>query len=579
MEIYRQEHPNPQWERTNWRNLNGEWEFDFDFGKSAREQKLFQKGALSKKINVPFCPESELSGIGYKNFIAAVCYRKVISLSADELENRIFLHFGAVDFESFIYINGEQAGHHIGGYSSFSVDITKFAKEGENEIFVIAEDDLRSNMQPHGKQSDQFASYGCFYTRTTGIWQTVWLEFVPNEYIKSAKFYPNTDNSSITIIGKVCGKGEISAKTSFEGKKTGETSVKTTNGTFTLTINLCELHLWELGCGRLYDLELSFGKDTVKSYFGMRSVNLEDKKFMLNGKCVFQRTVLDQGFYPDGIYTAKTDAILENDIKLSMAAGFNGARLHQKIFEPRFLYHCDKAGYMVWSEHGNWGMDYKSAVACENFICEWLEAMERDFNHPSIIGWCPINETWYYAEINLPHRFVETVYRLTKQFDPTRLCIDTSGNYHCDEIEIYDVHDYEGDPEKFREYYAHIPEGIVTDQVERADHGKTQKYKGEAVFVSEYGGIGWNPQNKLTKDPSKDSWGYGNAPRTEEEFIARFKGLTDVLLDNPNILGLCYTQLYDVEQEQNGLYTYEREPKFDMNILKEILTRKAKIEE
>ena len=292
---------------------------------------------------------------------------------------------------------------------------------------------------------------------------------------------------------------------------------------------------------------------------------------MLNGKVVFQRTVLDQGFYPDGIYTAKTDAALENDIKISMAAGFNGARLHQKIFEPRFLYHCDKAGYMVWSEHGNWGMDYRDAVSCENFINEWVEAVERDFNHPAIIGWCPFNETWNYAEINLPHRIVETVYRLTKQLDPTRICIDTSGNYHCDGIEIYDVHDYEGDVEKFKENYAHIAEGIVNDQVERADKGRTQKYKGEAVFVSEYGGIGWCPENI--------GWGYGNNPKTEEEFIARFKGLTDVLLDNPNILGLCYTQLYDVEQEQNGLYTYERKPKFDTNIFAKILKRKAKIEE
>lgn len=571
MEILRQEHPNPQWERAAWKNLNGEWEFDFDFGKSAREKKLFQKGALSKKINVPFCPESELSGIGYKDFIAAVCYRKVIKLTDDELKNNILLHFGAVDFESFIYINGEQAGHHIGGYSSFAVDITKFVKSGENEIFVIAEDDVRGHMQPAGKQSEQFASYGCFYTRTTGIWQTVWLEFIPKSYIKNAKYYPNIDNSSITIMGSVCGKGEITAKASFEGKETGSATAKTSNGIFTLTINLSELHLWELGCGRLYDLELSFADDSVKSYFGMRSVNLEDKKFMLNGKVVFQRTVLDQGFYPDGIYTAKTDAALENDIKISMAAGFNGARLHQKIFEPRFLYHCDKAGYMVWSEHGNWGMDYRDAVSCENFINEWVEAVERDFNHPAIIGWCPFNETWGYAEINLSHRIIETAYHITKQLDPTRICIDTSGNYHCDGIEIYDVHDYEGDVEKFKENYAHIAEGIVNDQVERADKGRTQKYKGEAVFVSEYGGIGWCPENI--------GWGYGNNPKTEEEFIARFKGLTDVLLDNPNILGLCYTQLYDVEQEQNGLYTYERKPKFDTNIFAKILKRKAKIEE
>lgn len=571
MEIYRQEHPNPQWERSEWRNLNGEWEFDFDFGKSARERKLYEGGALSKKINVPFCPESELSGIGYKDFIAAVCYRKVITLSAADLEKNVILHFGAVDYESFIYVNGQLAKTHVGGYSSFEADITAYVKEGENVIFVIAEDDLRRKHQPAGKQSDSFNSYGCFYTRTTGIWQTVWLEFVPKAYIKGAKFYPDIDNQTLTIIGSVCGNGELSAKAAFEGKAMGDTKVKVNNSVFTMQIKLDELHLWELGCGRLYDLELTFGEDRVKSYFGMRSVRLDGMKFMLNNKSVFQRLVLDQGFYPDGIYTAKTDDCLKKDIELSMRLGFNGARLHEKIFEARFLYHCDKAGYMVWGEHANWGMDYTDAVAAENFISEWLEAVQRDFNHPSIIGWCPFNETWGYDEMNLQNKLIEDVYKLTKQLDPTRLCIDTSGNYHT-VTDIFDVHDYEGDVEKFKENYSRIDEGIVNDQVERADNGRTQKYKGEPIFISEYGGIKWSEE-------TDNSWGYGDAPKSVEEFFERYKGLTDAILDNPYINGFCYTQLYDVEQEQNGLYTYEREDKFDAEEIRKINIRKAAIED
>lgn len=572
MQVYRTEHPTPQWERENWRNLNGEWEFDFDFGKSARDRKLWEKGELSKKINVPFCPESKLSGIGYTDFIDAVCYRKTVELSKENCAGKVVLHFGAVDYESFVYVNGEQACHHIGGYSSFSADITKYVHEGENEIFVIAEDDVRSGRQPRGKQCNDFASRRCLYTRTTGIWQTVWLEFLPETYIVSAKYYPDIENSALTVTGKVCGEGKVSLSASFEGKEVGSTQVYAKHGVFTARLELCELHLWELGKGNLYDLELSFNDDKVKSYFGMREVCLDGKKFMLNGKCVFQRTVLDQGYYPDGIYTAKTDEELKNDIVISMNAGFNGARLHQKIFEPRYLYHCDKLGYMVWGEHGNWGIDERDPVAVENFVCEWVEAIERDFNHPAIIGWCPFNETWGYFEQLSPHRAIETAYRITKAMDPTRLCVDTSGNYHWENVDIYDVHNYNGDPETFRETYAHLGEGVLPNTISESHAAEAQQYKGEAVFVSEYGGKSW------IIDGEKSGWGYGNMPKSEEEFISIYKGLTEALIDNPDVMGFCYTQLYDVEQEINGLYTYERVPKFDMNIFKKINEKKAAIE-
>ena len=567
--IYREEHPNPQWERSLWRNLNGEWEFEFDFGKTARDRELYKKGELSKRINVPFCPESELSGIGYKDFINAVCYRKVINLSEDELQNNVILHFGAVDYKSYIYINQKLVTTHIGGFSSFEVNISEYVKTGKNEIFVIAEDDVRSGKQPCGKQSDKFESYGCYYTRTTGIWQTVWLEFVPKAYIKKAKYYPDAENGTLTVTGEVCGKGTVEVTAYYDGKAVGRDSQAVKNN-FYLKLNLSEIHLWEPGCGRLYDLELKFGEDKVKSYFGLRNVSLENDKFMLNSKCVFQRFVLDQGYYPDGVYTAKSDEELKRDIEISMAAGFNGARLHQKVFEKRFLYHCDKAGYMVWGEHGNWGMDYRDGIAAENFICEWTEIVERDFNHPSIIGWCPVNETWGYYELREEHRFLETVYKVTKQMDNTRPCIAVSGNYHIENMEIYDVHDYCGNAEEFKECYAHIDEGVVNDQIRRRE-GDIQKYKGQPVFVSEYGGFGLMQEGE-------DGWGYGNNPKTPEELFERYKAFTEILLDNTNIMGFCYTQLYDVEQEKNGLYTFEREPKLDMEKIKAVNTRKAKIE-
>lgn len=231
--------------------------------------------------------------------------QKDFSLNEEERKKTIFLHFGAVDYESFVYINGQLVTTHIGGYSSFKADITKYVTEGENTIFVIAEDDLRSSRQPAGKQSDRFDSYGCLYTRTTGIWQTVWLEFLPESYIKSAKYYPDTENGTLTIIGSVCGSGELRARVSFEGKAMGETIVKANNSLFTMQIKPDELYLWEPGHGRLYDLELTFGADSVKSYFGMRNIRLDGRKLMLNGQSVFQRFVLDQDFIPTAFIRQK----------------------------------------------------------------------------------------------------------------------------------------------------------------------------------------------------------------------------------------------------------------------------------
>ncbi len=571
--IPRHEHPNPQWERKNWRNLNGEWEFDFDFGRSARERELFKGGTLSKKITVPFCPESKLSGIGYTDFIPAVCYRKEIDINETETQGNIFLHFGAVDFHSYIYINGELAGEHIGGYASFKVDITKFVNVGKNEIFVIAEDDTRSGKQPTGKQSYKVNSFGCFYTRTTGIWQTVWLEFVPKSYVKSCKYYPDITNGILTVTGEVSGSGELELISSYEGSPTGSAKINA-SGFFSTQIKLSELHLWEVGKGRLYDLEIKFVEDRVKSYFGMREISLNGLKFMFNHKPIFLRMVLDQGFYPDGIYTAKDDEELKRDIFLSKNAGFDGARLHEKVFEKRFIYHCDKEGYIIWGEHANWWMNYTDMAAQGNFICEWTEIIERDFNSPALIGWCPFNETWGYKEKETESRLIESVYRITKLYDKTRPCIDVSGNYHIEHKEIHDVHDYEQDTEKFATYYAEIEKGIVMDQIERKEKG-VQPYHGEPVFVSEYGGIKWAPD-------SVNGWGYGNAPKTEDEFIERYCTLTDILISNPNIMGICYTQLYDVEQEQNGLYYYDRTPKFNdetMKKLASVMQKKAAIEE
>ena len=565
----RPEHPQPQMERSAWRSLNGAWQFAFDFGKSGLDRHFERRDALDTTITVPFCPESVLSGVHYTDFIPAVWYARAFTLTPEELSGRVLLHFGAVDYEAHVFVNGEPAGTHRGGYTSFCFDITDLCHAGENRLSVYAEDDNRSGKQPRGKQCESFDSQGCDYTRTTGIWQTVWLEFVPETYIQSVQYYSNITEGTLLVQAKLCGAGTFTVQASFEGRPCGEASARAENGFAAVTLPLSELHLWDVGRGNLYDLTLTFGGDSVKSYAGMREVRIEGRSVLLNGRPVFQRLVLDQGFYPDGIYTAPDDSALVRDIELSLAAGFNGARLHQKVFEPRFLYHCDRLGYLAWGEMANWGLDYSDPAALEAFLGEWLDALGRDFNHPSIVGWCPFNETWDREGRRQLDSLLAMVYRVTKQLDPTRPCIDTSGNFHV-VTDIYDVHDYEQDPASFAAHYEAFRTGGAFYDAQAA----RQQYDGKKpMFVSEYGGIKWNPQGDVDK-----AWGYGDGPATEEAFIERYRGLTEALLSNPNMFGFCYTQLYDVEQETNGLYTYSREPKFDMAVFHAINTQPAACE-
>lgn len=569
--VYRNEHPKPQFMRDEWINLNGEWQFDIDNANSGKSRGLFETNTeFPMVINVPFCPESKLSGIEHTDFLNAVWYKRNFNITKEQLKGKVILHFGAVDYEAFVFVNGKEVGSHKGGYVSFSFDITDFVTEGENVIIVNAVDDTRSRHVPCGKQSAKLNSYGCFYTRTTGIWQTVWLEFKPLDYIENVKYYPNITDSSVTINAKLVGNGNFKCEISYKGKPMGSYESYCTSGNVTFNIKLEEAYLWEIGNGRLYDVKLSFSDDTVTSYFGLREVRLDGMKFLINNKSVFQRLVLDQGFYPDGIYTAPSDEVLENDIKMAQAVGFTGARLHEKIFEERFLYHADKLGYIVWGEYPDWGLDHSYADNIYDILPEWMEEVERDFNHPSIIGWCPHNETWILESRKQHDMSVQLVYDVTKALDPTRPCIDSSGGYHI-KTDIFCVHNYDQNPETFKANYDKFAnEGVLYDAFAHM-FTTPMKYKGEAVFVSEYGGIAW--------DLNGNGWGYGQGPKTIEEFYERFKGLTDALLDNEKLFGLCYTQLTDVEQEQNGIYTYDRKLKFDKNVLKDILSRKAKIEE
>jgi len=568
----RPEYPRPQMVREEWLNLNGRWEFEMDPGLSGEERGLHLGRPLKGSIVVPFCPESRLSGVGHKDFMPCVWYRRSFAFPEEWKGKRILLHFGAVDYEASVWVNGKLAGAHRGGYSSFSFEITHLLKKGENQIVVRAVDDTRSNLQPTGKQSKKYESYGCHYSRVTGIWQTVWLEAVPFTYLRWFRLYPDLDQGKLSVHAGVDGDAEgliLRAKAFASGKKVGEESVSAC-GPISFALKLSEVHPWEVKNPFLYELEFSLEKegrqlDLVKSYFGLRKVHIQGKKVLINNRPIFQRLVLDQGYYPDGLYTAPSDEALKKDIELSQRMGFNGARLHQKVFEPRFLYWADRLGYLVWGEYPNWGLDHSHPKALERMLTEWIEVLERDFNHPSIIGWCPFNETPPSQNPEL----LRSIFRVTKMIDPTRPVIDTSGYVHV-ETDIYDCHNYEQDPKKFASYFS---EFVKSDKVWRNFPENNAPYQGQPYFVSEYGGIWWNPGQEDEK-----GWGYGTRPKTEKEFLERYRALTESLLFHPKIFGFCYTQLYDIEQEVNGLYTYDRRPKFDPEIIRKINSQRAAIE-
>lgn len=573
-------HPRPDRQREEWLCLNGEWDFEIDNDRVGIDKEYYKRECLDQKIIVPFCPESELSGIGHKDFMKTVWYRRDFSVPAEWAGKRIILHIDASDYESIVYINGKKVGSHKGGYTPFSFDITDNLKSDGNYVAVCVNDDIHSGHQVAGKQSYQQESFSCFYTRTTGIWQSVWLEAVEKAHIVSYKVYPNISAPSVAIdVSSIHAMGaKLSVKALYEGKAVGEASVVVNSNNTSLNIALSEAHLWECGKGRLYDLEFTLelqGKtDKMKGYFGLREVAItKEKGLTLNGKTVFGRFILDQGFYPDGIYTAPTDDALIFDIEASMKCGFNGARLHQKVFEPRFLYHADRLGYMVWAETGNWQLDHTYSDAIYWFLPEWLEEIERDFSHPSIIGWCPFNETWEMNGRQQCNEFLDTIYDITKAIDPTRPVITTSGSFPTERTDVHDVHDYEQNVENFRSYYSEIDKGIVRDQIYRMCPERQVSKTHLPIFVSEYGGIKWVIDNE------DSGWGYGNSVESEKEYFERLKGLTDVLLDNKHIFAFCLTQLTDVEQEVNGLLTYDRRFKFAPERFYEIFARKSVIEE
>jgi len=572
--IPRPEYPRPQFARSSWVNLNGTWTFSFDFGKSGIERDFASSQGFEGKITVPFCPESPLSGVNHKDFIPAIWYQRSITIPEDWEGKKIILHFGAVDFETEVFIDGKPAGKHYGGTSSFSLDITPFVSSGgTHSLVVYVLDDNRSGLQPSGKQCRAFNSRGVHYTRTTGIWQTVWMEAVSEHGLKSFHILPDLDMKRFSVQASFYSvRPDLRFRvTVLDGTKRVSQAEVIVSDSVVCLLPVKRPKTWSSEDPFLYDLILEVmdksGRvlDHVKSYAGMRKVHIQGNQVFLNNKPYYLRLVLDQGFYPDGIWTAPSDAALKKDIELSMRAGFNGARLHQKVFEERFHYWADKLGYLTWGESSSWGIDVNNGAAARNFLIEWQEIVMRDRNHPSIIAWTPFNEAWGRGEPL--KRLLIDAYNLTHNLDPTRPVNDSSGGLHF-ETDLWTEHTYEQDPEKMKMLLARSDKNEVWRRLPE----RSGEYRGQPYLIDEYGGIKWIPSPDQKYAP--DSWGYGEDPTTLEEFYARLEALTDVILGMSHICGFCYTQLTDIEQEQNGIYNYDRSEKFDMKKINSILSKK-----
>ena len=575
-DLPRPEYPRPQFERSEWVNLNGQWSYTFDFSRSGMDRELFRSESFDGQITVPFAPQSELSGVGFTDFIPEMWYQRKIEIPAGWDGKRILLHFGAVDYIASVYIDGKIAGRHWGGSSSFAIDITRLVSAGKTHNLVIrVEDDERSGEYAKGKQCGRFASFGCEYTRTTGIWQTVWMEAVHKDGLKDVYVIPDLDQSRFVFRPEyyaVQQGQKLRIRVMDNGKTVGEKTIPATAQS-QAEITVRKVKTWSPEDPFLYDIEYDVlsadGEviDHVKAYAGMRKVQVIGNRIYLNDEPVYLRLVLDQGFYPDGIWTAPTDEALKHDIELSMAAGFNGARLHQKIFEPRFHYWADRLGYLTWGESASWGANINRIGSARNFLTEWEETVIRDRNHPSIIMWTPFNETWEHPDnretAREACRFVSDIYDLTKDLD-YRPCHDVSGNYHV-KTDIFSVHQYEQDTVKFKAWLAPVDGKVRQHDLKNRE----VEYDGQPYLVDEYGGVKW----VVGQEFSEISWGYGNAPKTLDEFYSRIEGLTDAILSFDHICGYCYTQLTDVEQEQNGIYNYDRTEKFDMERIRAIFSK------
>lgn len=587
MKCYQKDYPRPQLVRKEWTDLNGEWDFAFDRQNIGEKEKWQEKFPEREKIQVPFTYETPKSGIGRQERCNQVWYRRKTSLQKQP-GRRYLLHFEGCDFFTKVWVNGQAAGSHKGGYARFSFDVTELLKNGENGICVRAEDSFDSR-QPRGKQRWRKESFACWYVQTTGIWKTVWMEEVPEVFLKSLKITPLVSSQSVQIDweieGEVAGKNaSLEILVSFGERQIHRSleMVRRTYGTSIFSVFCDEEDLGEHGVllwspqePNLYDLKLLLkteeSQDAVGSYFGMREIRIDQSNVLLNGRPLYQRLILDQGYWEDSHLTPPSEEALLEDIEKILALGYNGVRKHQKTEDERFLYWCDKKGLLVWSEMAS-AYEFDD-YAVEEFTREWMEILRQNYSHPSIITWTPFNESWGIRQVETDRRqqhFTEQIYHLTKCFDPYRPVVVNDGWEHT-VSDILTLHDYEEEGKILLERYTKQKEEILSSEVYHCMHKSAfangYGYRGQPILISEYGGIAFAG--------SQEGWGYGNKVADQEAFIKRFDEITTAVKKIPYVCGYCYTQVTDVQQEINGLMDMKRNFKVNPEIIREINERRV----
>jgi hypothetical protein len=589
-------HPRPQLRRERWIDLCGRWDFAFDDANEGLAERWFERAEpFDREILVPFAPESKLSGVHETGFHPVVWYRREVQVDEADRRDRLVLHLGAVDYKATVWVNGHMAVEHVGGQTPFSADLAPLLIPGETQVIVVrAEDEPRDLQQPRGKQYWEEKPGYIWYHRTTGIWQPVWLEPVPTIAIAELRWTPDVDRFGVELILRLDRRPLAGwrVRVRLIGDRPARTLVDDTyllsgrelRRDILLDINDAAIRrrrtlLWAPEHPNLIEamIELIDGNgtivDRVESYFGLRRIEARDGRFIINGTPTFLRLVLAQNYWPDSLLTAPDADALRREVELAQSLGFNGVRIHQKVEDPRFLYWCDRLGMLVWSEAAN--AYVYSDRAAEMLIREWLEAVRRDYNHPSIITWVPLNESWGVPDLDRSSQqrdFVRALYHLTRALDATRPVIGNDGWQHA-VGDIFGVHDYAPTGDMLRERYADRQTIARTFREVRPHHhpllGEDIEIEDEPVVISEFGGLSFVPE------ASEDWFGYGQFA-SPDELLTRYEELVDALLASTALAGFCYTQLTDTAQETNGLLTVNREPKFDLERLRAINSRPSK---
>ena len=586
MKCYQKDYPRPQFTResNSWENLNGSWDFSFDDNNEGIAEKWYNNFPQAKKIMVPFAYETPASGIKDPSRHDVVWYKRNFEINAKNKQGKkVILHFEGSDYNTQVWVNGSFAGSHDGGYARFSFDIGYLVKDGTNTLTVRAEDSFDMS-QPRGKQRWKNENFGCWYIQTTGIWKTVWLEYVNREHIESVKMTPVLKKGLLEIeavLDADFNDLELETEISFKDMPVTKTTVQVIKKrvSFTVDIFSADIHEWKIRTWspsnpNLYDISFTLrriGKiaDHVMSYFGMREIRIEGPLVLLNGTPLYQRLILDQGYWKESHLTPPDEEALIKDIDLIMSAGYNGVRKHQKIEDEKFLYWADVKGLLVWSEMAA-SYEYNDD-AVSMFTREWMEIVRQNYNHPSIITWTPFNESWGVPQIKTDRtqqEFTEAIYRLTKSYDKYRPVVCNDGWEHTIS-DILTLHDYVESGEEFLERYGNYLDEILDNRIyynlHRSAFAGGYTYRGQPIILSEFGGIAFSNRG--------DGWGYGNKVGSPEEYVKRFDAITTAIKKVSRICGYCYTQVTDVQQEVNGIMDMDRRFKAEPETLKAINER------